>query len=152
MNNMSESLLTPSQIRALHSSLLIFEKALRNANRLLLEGEESGVFYYRKSKISSQTRDSIQRIIQSTLIELEEFAKMIGLKPLAESLESNIMGEMSISWESLEESRSKRMKGYGELDPRVKEVIDPAINHFAKIALDLCNLTMPGPEAEEDEK
>ena len=68
------------------------------------------------------------------------FYRKLGLRPIAESFESVVMGEMSISWESLEESRSKRMRGYGELGQQAAEIIDPAIDHFARIALGLSRI------------
>lgn len=96
-------------------------------------------------------RESLHQLIQNTLLELEEFSKTVNIKPLIENLEGNIMGDMTISWESLEESRSRRMTGYGALNPLVKEITDPAIDHFAKIALEICNLTMPrAPEEMTD--
>ena len=148
---MDKPLLTPPQERALHASLLIFEKALRTADHLLSVGEEQGIYYFRKSDLTPAARESLHQLIQNTLLELEAFSKTVNIKPLMENLEGNIMGDMSISWESLEESRSRRMTGYGALNPLAKEVIDPAIDHFAKIALEICNLTMPrAPEEMTD--
>lgn len=137
---MKETLLTPSQGRSLHASLLLFEKALRMVDRLLSEGDEIGILYYRKSNVDIQSCELIQKQIAITQVELEDFAKILGLRPIEESLESTIMAEMSISWESLEESRSKRMRGYGELSPQAVEIIDPAIDHFARIALGLSRI------------
>lgn len=137
---MEDTLLTPSQERSLHASLFLFEKALRKVDRLLSDGDEIGILYYRKSYMDIQSRELIQKKIANTLVELENFTEKLGLRPIEESLESTIMSEMSISWESLEESRSKRMRGYGELSPQAVEIIDPAIDHFARIALGLSNL------------
>ena len=61
------------------------------------------------------------------------------------------MGEMSISWESLEESRSKRMRGYGELSPQTVDLIDPAIDHFARIALGLSSVFKTEPSNNKSE-
>ena len=138
---MKETLLTPSQERSLHASLLLFEKALRMVDRLLADRDEIGILYFRKSNLDNQSRERVQKKIAITLVELEDFTEKLGLRPIEESLESTIMGEMSISWESLEESRSKRMRGYGELSPKAIEIIDPAIDHFARIALQLSNLS-----------
>lgn len=134
---MEETLLTPSQERSLRASLLLFEKALRRADRLLSDKDEIGILYYRKSFMDIKSRGLIQKKIANTLVELKVFSEKLGLKPIEESLENTIMSEMSISWESLEESRSKRMRGYGEISPQAVEIIDPAIDHFARIALGL---------------
>ncbi|MBA4383321.1 MAG: hypothetical protein C0410_01155 [Anaerolinea sp.] len=137
---MKATLLTPSQERSLHASLLLFEKALRLSDRLLSEGDEIGILYLGKSNLDIQSRELIQKKIANTLVELKDFTEILGLRPIEESLESVIMAEMSISWESLEESRSKRMRGYGALSPQAVEIIDPAIDHFARIALGLSSI------------
>ncbi|HML39581.1 MAG TPA: hypothetical protein PKD23_02755 [Bellilinea sp.] len=148
---MEETLLTSTQERSLHASLLLFEKALRKVDRLLSDGDEIGILYYRKSYLDKQTRELIHKKIANTLVELEEFTKKLALRPIAESLESTIMGEMSISWESLEESRSKRMRGYGEISPQAVEIIDPAIDHFARIALGLSSIFTSEPSNNKSE-
>jgi len=142
---MEETLLTPSQERSLQASLLLFEKSLRRAVRLLSDEDEIGILYYRKSYMDIQSRELIQKKIANTLVELENFTEKLGLRPIEESLESTIMAEMSISWESLEESRSKRMRGYGKLSPQAVEIIDPAIDHFARIALGLSSIFTSKP-------
>lgn len=137
---MDDHLLTQSHERSIHASLLMFEKALRKADRLLSDEDEIGILYCQKSYLDIQSRELIQKKIADTLVELENLAKKLGLRPIEESLENTIMSEMSISWESLEESRSKRMRGYGHLNPHAVEIIDPAIDHFASIALGLSSI------------
>lgn len=148
---MQETLLTPSQERSLQTSLLLFEKSLRRAVRLLSDEDEIGILYHRKSYMDIQSRDLIQKKIANTLVELKNFTEKLGLSPIEESLESTIMAEMSISWESLEESRSKRMRGYGELSPQAVEIIDPAIDHFARIALGLSSIFTSEPSNNKSE-
>jgi hypothetical protein len=138
---MEESLLTPSQERSLYASLITFEKALRLVDRLLSDGDEIGILYYRKSYLDIQARERIRNKIAVTLVELKGFTEKLGLLPTEKNLESIIMTEMSISWESLEESRSKRLRGYGNISPQAMEIIDPAIDHFARIALELSSIS-----------
>ena len=145
---MEDPILSSPQERSLRSSLLLFEKALRMIDRLLSDGNESGILFSRKSHLNDQTRELIHQKIVATLKELEEYAAILGLKPSKESLESVIMAEMGISWENLEECRSKRMRGYGSLSPRSVEMIDPAIDHFAGIALELSRMATQKPSGE----
>lgn len=139
---MKKSYLTPAQERSLRTSLFLFEKALRSVDQLLLEGEEIGILLIRKSHLDNSLRFALRKKIADTLIELRQFVLDLGLKPFEESIERTIIAEMSTCWESLEESRSKRMRGYGDLDPRAAKMIDPNINHFAKIALELSRATL----------
>ena len=138
--NTSENYLTESQKRSLTISLFLFEKALRKSAQLLSEENETGIFYSRKSSLSSEKRLIIQKKISQTLNELALFAKKMEFSTTEENIESEIMADMSISWENLEECRSKRLRGYGNLDPRAVKLIDPAINHFSHTALELYGL------------
>ena len=58
---MAETLLTPSQERSLQASLLLFEKSLRRADRLLANGDEIGILYFRKSNLDIQSRERAQK-------------------------------------------------------------------------------------------
>ena len=136
----SEEYLTESQKRSLTISFFLFEKALRKAAKLLSEENEVGIFYSRKSQLSSEKRLIVQKKISQTLLDLSLFAKKMGLSTTEENVENEIMADMSISWESIEECRSKRLRGYGNLDPRAVEIIDPAITYFAHTALELSGL------------
>jgi hypothetical protein len=62
------------------------------------------------------------------------------LSSTEESIESEIMADMSISWENIEECRSNRLKGYGRLNPNAVRIIDSAINYFAQRAIEISGL------------
>ena len=101
--------------------------------------------------MSLEHRQLIQQKISLTLMDLAELSKKLGLESSEYRIEKTIMAEMSISWANLEESQSKRMKGYGELDPRAIELIDPAIDHLTRIALEISNLLSSYQQEEEPE-
>jgi hypothetical protein len=138
--NSSEDYLTESQKRSLTSSLYLFEKALRKAAQLLLEKDETGIFYSRTSRLSPKKRLYIQKKISQTLKELAHFANKLGLNSTEESVESEIMADMSICWENIEECRSKRLQGYGKINPRAVQLIDLAITNFAQTAIELSSM------------
>ncbi len=149
--DMEQDLLTRPQKRALTSSLSIFESALRKTHRLLNDSDEKSIFIKRSSNINIQQQRKIKEKIAQTLKELAEFSDMLGLESDEENLEGLIRAEMSISWESLEESRSKRLKGYGEINPQAAALIDNAITHFAQAALLISQLITSEP-ANQDNK
>lgn len=150
--NSNEYYLTESQKRSLTSSLFLFEKALRKAAQLLSEEDENGIFYSRKTHLSPRKRLFIQKKIFQTLKELAYFANQMGLGSIEESVESEIMADMSISWENIEECRSKRLQGYGKIDPRAVLIIDPAINHFSQIAIGLSSLVTENSRSDTSEE
>ena len=138
--------LTVPQQRAIRASLMLFEKALRNADRLLSETEFTGILYYRRSRIDSKHSRIVRKKISKALDEVAKFVKKLHLTPVEENIEGSIMAEMSISWENLEECRSKRMQGYGDLDPNTAALIDPIIGSLARRAIALSNLVVSEPK------
>jgi hypothetical protein len=150
--NFSGNYLSESQKRALTSSLYLFEKALRKAARLLSEKDVVGIFYSRKSRLSPIKRLFIQKKILQTLKELAHFANQLGVNSAEESIESEIMADMSICWENIEECRSKRLQKYGKLNPRAVQLIDPAINYFAHTAIELSDLVVNNSQDDTIEK
>ncbi len=150
--NSNEDFLTEPQKRSLTSSLFLFEKALRRADQLLSEEDETGIFYSRKSQLNPKKRQFIQQRISQTLNELAHFAKKMGLRSIEESVESEIMADMSISWENIEECRSKRLQGYGILNPRAVQIIDPMIIYFAQTAIELSDLVANNSQDDTSEQ
>ena len=51
-----------------------------------------------------------------------------------------IIGEMSIHWSNLLDSRSKKLKRYGKVHPQLAEKLDPRILGLSNIALNLITL------------
>ncbi|MHC1784089.1 MAG: hypothetical protein AB9891_15270 [Anaerolineaceae bacterium] len=140
MTDENSNLLTPNQKRSLFSSLFFFEKALRNADQLLFEEDLIGIFYSRKSHIDFERRNRIHVIIQRTLDELKNIFIDLKLNSSEDYAGKIIMAEMSISWEYLEESRSRNLRKYGHLNPRAIEVIDPIIDKLSQVVLEINSL------------
>jgi len=129
--------LTTSQKRSIQASLLTFERTLRNADRILSNGDENGIFYKRKMQLDQHNRQLIREKISQLLLDLADCRREFEMEAWDEYSERIIMFEMSASWESLEESRSKRLRGYGELDTPTAKKVDKAIDHFAQAALSI---------------
>ena len=147
----NEDYLTESQKRSLTSSLFLFEKALHKAAHLLSEEDEIGIFYSRKTHLSSRKRQIIQTKISQTLKDLSNFASKMGLSSTEESIEGEIMADMSISWENIEECRSNRLQGYGKLNPDAARIIDSAIKYFALRAIEISNLVAINSQYDDNE-
>ena len=137
---MDPDLLNTAQRRSLHASLKHFEKSLRFALYLIDAGEENGIFYHRSIHISPLRRELLRQKILKTLDELTEISETLGFDVTDENVEKIIQSEMNISWEGIEECRTKRLKGYGKLNPKAAAIIDPMIHRLSVAALELSSL------------
>ena len=129
--------LNPNQQNYLYASLRNFEKALRQAEQLLAQGDERGILYYQKSNLDPALRQSARQKISLALEELASLVKQLGLEPRQENSDQLIMAQMSASWSDLVDSQSGRLKGYGQIDPQAAALIDPAVNRLARLAAEL---------------
>jgi len=129
--------LNPNQQNYLYASLRSFEKALRLADQLLVQGDERGILYYQKSNLDPAMRQSARNKISLALQELANLVDQLGLEPKEENADQMIMAQMSASWADLVDSQSGRLKGYGQLDLQAAAVIDPAVNRLARLAAEL---------------
>jgi hypothetical protein len=129
--------LNPNQQNYLYASLRNFEKALRQADQLLAQGDERGILYYQKSNLDPALRQSARSKIRLALEELASLANQLGLEPREENSDQVIMAQMSASWADLVDSQSGRLKGYGQLDHQAAALIDPAVNRLASLAAEL---------------
>ncbi len=137
---MDENLFNPSQLRRIKVTLLVFEEALRNADRLLLNENDEGILYSVKTSLSAEQRILLRKKIAETLNYINDFSRVLGLEPMQYSVENSIRGEINLSWEGLEECRPKYLKGFGELTPEAAEFIEPAIDHLIKDTFELTGM------------
>jgi hypothetical protein len=129
--------LNPNQQNYLYATLQTFEKALRFADQLLVEGGEDGILYYQKSHLDAEKRQAARIKISQTLQELASFVTQLGFEAREENSDQMIMAQMGASWADLVDSQSSRLKGYGDLDRQAAAVIDPAVNRLARLAAEL---------------
>lgn len=139
--------LNPNQQNYLYATLSAFEKSLRLADQLLIDGDEQGILYYQKSHLDAALRQSAHHKITQALEQLANFAGQLGFEPREENSDQIIMAQMSASWADLVDSQSSRLKGYGALDPQAAALIDPAVNHLARLAAELGEFFTADPSA-----
>lgn len=138
--NMNSDTLNPNQRRFLLISLLSVEKALRKTSQLLTQSSDAGILYTRKPFHHGEFRDTALEKINCILEELETFIKQLGLNPLEEDSARIIVSELTMSWAGLEDCRSNRLKGYGELAPQAADWLDERIEHFASLIIELTRI------------
>jgi hypothetical protein len=143
--------LNTAQKRHLHVTLYSFEKALRESDRLLEEGNARGILFIRELNLSESQRQLARKKIAHTLGALEAFVQQLGLEPKVEDPSRVIMAEMSVCWTHLEDCRPKGLRNYGELTAEDADQIDPIITKLASMAIELTRLFPTGPDDSSSE-
>ncbi len=133
-------LLNPSQLLSVTIVLRMFEENLRQADRVLNEAETNGILYHKKLELDQLKRQAAQVLINTAYKEIGKLANELGLNPELDNPAGLISGEMSECWANLLDSRSTKLKRFGEVDPTLVYVYDPPINHLAQLALALASI------------
>jgi hypothetical protein len=92
--------------------------------------------------------------VAAVLDQIAALAQEIGLEPEVEDPAGLIRGELSVSWANLIDTQSRKLKRFGDVNPGLEGVLDPAIQRLAQAALELASLfdnyssTPASPDAE----
>jgi hypothetical protein len=137
---MTDLSLSFAQRNHLRVALKSFEEALRLAEAWLEKREETGFLYTRRLQLPDAQREQAARQIEAALAEIHALAAQLGYAPREEDAGRMILAELSVAWTTLIDAESSRLKSFGRVEPQVAEVIDPAFEHLAQLAMELAEL------------
>ena len=138
-------LLNYNQRRSVTIVLRNFEEHLRMTSAWLDGAEENGILYHRKLSLPSAQRQAAKQCVETALETIVVLAQKIDLEPEVEDSAGIIRGEMSVDWANLSDLISRKMKQYGDVNPELRNVLDPAILHLAQLAMELVSILFSDP-------
>lgn len=133
-------LLNAYQLNSLRLTLRNFEESLRQVDAWLGGRQEHGILYRRKLSLSLQQQKAARKLIANAMKQIEDLVKGLDLQPMEDDPIGSIRGQMTVSWTSLVDTHSEKLSRYGEIDPRLANVLDPSIDRLAQAALALAQL------------
>jgi hypothetical protein len=139
-------LLNPSQRGSVAVSLKMFEEQLRLTSAWLDGREENGILYCRKLNLTPARRQVARQRVAAALQMIANLAQEISLEQEVEDPAGLIRGEFSVSWANLIDTQSRKLKRYGDVNPEAKNVLDPAIQKLAQLAMELASIFISEPE------
>ena len=135
-----EDLLNPYQRTSVQVALRHFEEGLRQAEAWLNGPDVEGILFRQRLNISKSTQSQALQQIAIALDQIRELSLMFAFDAEEQDPTRRIMGEMSVNWSNLLDSRSKKLKRYGEVHPQLAENLDHRILRLSKIASNLITL------------
>jgi hypothetical protein len=124
--------LNSSQRRAVTVTLRLLEERLADIERVL-QNDEQGVLYRRVARFTLTQREQMRNLIAAMREEIRRAARQFDLPQEEQDATRYIIGTLSLSWESLEEIRARKLKSYGEVDPALKETLDPIVRQLIQL-------------------
>jgi hypothetical protein len=120
----------------------LIEEKMREIERLLGRPEEAGLMYDLKNDVAPETAGAVRETLHAIYARISELRDRLDLPRTAKAASREMLKGVPQLWVMLEESYSKRLRRYGEVDPRLAAELDPQIEALANLMLELEELAM----------
>ena len=135
--------LNDSQKRALEVQLRNLEQVLYRVGHRIRERPEEGLLTH-YIPVPETVRRRFEALIEQMHEELAVLIRQFELQPKAVDSRSYINATMALTWSSLNEVLSSKLKRYGEVDPALSESLDPCLNRLIDLALQVAEVAREG--------
>ncbi|CAG0941454.1 hypothetical protein ANRL1_00556 [Anaerolineae bacterium] len=124
--------LNPNQVRTVTVTLRLLEERLAEIERIVSE-DEQGILYRRVARFTPTQRAQMNDLIRAMRQQIRRATNAFELPREEQNAARHIIGALSMSWESLEEIRPRKLKSYGEVDPELKQTLDPILQRLIRL-------------------
>jgi hypothetical protein len=129
--------LNKNQERAVAVRLRMLEERLAIIARLMDEDEHGRLYRRDRAPYSAEQRARIEAVTVEIRAEIDHVADTFGLASEEQDAARRIVGLLGITWEGLGDVRTGRLRGLGEVDPALREQLNPSIERLMDLVLDL---------------
>ena len=129
--------LNRNQERAVAVRLRMLEERLAIMARLMDEDERGRLYRRDRAPYSAEQRARIEAVVREIRAEIARVADTFGLASEEQDAARRIVGLLGITWEGLGDVRTGRLRGLGDVDPALREQLNPSIERLMDLVLDL---------------
>jgi hypothetical protein len=97
--------------------------------------------------MTKEAKQQAVQKIQAALEVIEKLGRKFELEKEFESAASILQGNLTVNWANLMDTKSNKLKRYGQVHPQLGDMLDADIQNLAEIALNLS--TMLGQSKQE---
>ena len=127
------AMLNPSHKRALIAALGEVENKLTSLRRFLLKTEGERLFLHVTDDLTLDEKEKLIQKIECLMDRLISLKSLFGLKPSERVLRWIARATAVYLSVQLEEIKSDRLRGYGEVKTEAKDILDPTLNEMILI-------------------
>lgn len=133
----AKGLLNPSQKDSLRISLTLIEKGIFEVERVLSDGEHEGVFFRISDDLREETKTGIRTLIEEIRVILREMKDQFHLGREINDKSRAVFGKVPALWEISAGTKASRLRGYGEIDPRLKDLLNPSMERLSDLLISM---------------
>ena len=129
--------LNRNQERAVAIRLRLLEERLAIIGRLMDQDERGRLYRRDRAPYSAKQRARMEALIVEIRAEIAHIADTFGLASEEQDAARRIVGLLGITWEGLGDVRTGRLRGLGDVDPALREQLNPSVERLMDLVLDL---------------
>jgi hypothetical protein len=124
--------LTENHKRSLSSTLIVVEQLLEELEDIMADSKQT-CCYELKKDLDIITIENNQKVIKEALTIICSLKEKYNTDKSVQSLQRLIDAKKTKIWETLHNSKSRRMKGFGEFSQKIVKEYDNDIDHLMSI-------------------
>lgn len=140
-------MLNEAQQRNLRIVLCLIEEAMRAIERRLTRPEERGLMFEVRNDLAPDAVRALRQKLPDVYAIIEGLRDRFALPGEIRYAGREVLKGLPQFWVMLQESDSKGLRRYGDVDPALGPVLDPRINRLARLMIEMEALAMGNTEA-----
>ena len=121
-------------------SMQVLEDSISDVEELIKSTNRRKIMTEAVDNLSSWEKVLILKRIESIKELINHIVQELNLERRREETTSRILGSMTIQWVNLEEIKSKRLRGYGEVPDELREFLDPRVDKIMSLVNEICKI------------
>jgi hypothetical protein len=140
--------LSDNHRRAITTTLWLLDERLCEFEQIAHGREVRSVLYHERNDLSAAERKRLLQEIARAHETIREIRNTLLLEPRVQVLSRLLRGTSSSMWETLVETQSKRLRGYGKVPRTLAQYLDPSLERLVDCVLNINRMT----EGHKDER
>lgn len=124
-------------------SMQVLEDTISQVEEIIRSDNREKIMTGSVDKISSLEKALIAKRIEEIKGLIEFISGKLSLIRRTEESKRLILGSLTIQFVSLEEIKSKRLQGYGEVPDELREFLDPMVDDIRRLISEICEIANP---------
>jgi len=146
MSNHASIPISDNHQRAIVSALLLFDRMLCEVEEYAYGREVRSVLYVERNALSEDQKSKLLAAVSQMRLVLQELKDGLGLETEIEDVGHKIWAQGSTFWEVLVETKSRYLKGFGQVPPQLAQYLDPRIDVLIQHLRNLTALALDGAD------
>jgi hypothetical protein len=127
-------------------SMQVLEDTISDVEEIIRSDSQEKIMTGSVNNISSLEKALIAKRIEEIKDLIKCINRKLSLIKRIEESKRRIVGSLTIQFVSLDELKSKRLRGYGEVPDELREFLDPMIDEIRRLISEICEIASPKDE------